>query len=109
MTPVLTRSALMMAVVVTALLPDVGFGQTASPAETQLQMERRQKRAIVRPAPPDETVERDAQAATTAVEQHQRQAETLRELWRPSSRRPDLDYDVKSGIQSQRLHDAVRR
>ena len=100
----LSRSALIIVIAATAFLPDVVLGQAASPAETDLQMERRQRRVIVRPSPPAETVERDAQAAEAEIERHQRQAETIRELRRPSPRRPDLDYDVKSGIQSRRLN-----
>jgi hypothetical protein len=105
---VLSRATLVIAVAATAFLPDVVLGQAASPADTQLQMERRQRRVIVRPSPSAETVERDAQAAEAEIEQRQRQAETIRELRRPSPRRPDLDYDVKSGIQSHRLND-IRR
>ena len=108
MTPVRYRVAPLMLVALTMLLPDLVFGQPASPADTQLQIERRQRRRIVRPAPPADAVERDAEAAMAEMEQRQRQGETVHELRRPSSRRPDLDYDVKSGIQSQRLND-VRR
>ena len=50
-----------------------------------------------------------ATAAAERVEQQRRQQETLRKLTRPAPERPDLDYDVKSGIQSQRLNDALRR
>ncbi|HEX5815031.1 MAG TPA: hypothetical protein VF010_06860, partial [Methylomirabilota bacterium] len=59
--------------------------------------------------PPAETVERDANAAAEEIEQQRRREETLRGVTRPVPRRPDLDYDVKSGIQSQRLNDALRR
>ena len=103
------RFAVMLAVVAALLVPESVMGQAANPTETQLQMERRQRRAIVRPTPPAETVERDVQAAAAEAEQRQRQEETVRELRRPLPRRPDLDYDVKSGIQSQRLNDALRR
>jgi hypothetical protein len=102
---VLSRTTLIIVVAATAFLPGVVFGQAASPAETEPQMERRQRRVIVRPSPSAETVERDTQAAEAEIEQRRRQAETIRELQRPSPRRPDLDYDVKSGIQSQRLNE----
>lgn len=91
------------------LLAPVGvFAQAASPAETRLEMERRQQRSIVRPMPPPEAVERDASAAASEVEAQRRREETLRRTTQPTRRRPDLDYDVKSGIQSQRLNDALR-
>jgi hypothetical protein len=106
---VIRRFALMLAVAAALLVPDVVMAQAASPTETQLQMERRQRRVIVRPSPSPETVERDVQAAAAEAEQRQRQEETVRELRRPLPRRPDLDYDIKSGIQSQRLNDALRK
>ena len=106
MTPVRSRFAPLIVVALTTLFPDLVFGQAASPPETQLQMERRQRRAIVRPGPPAEAVERDTEAAMAEIEQRQRQDETVHELRRPSTRRPDLDYDVKSGIQSRRLNEA---
>ena len=104
-----TRLALTLAVAVALLVPQSVTGQAASPTETQLQVERRQRRVIVRPTPPAEVVESDVQAAAAEVEQRRRQEETARELRRPLSRRPDLDYDVRSGIQSQRLNDALRQ
>ena len=102
----MTRVALAIAVTAAMLAPHVAMAQAASPTETQLQIERRQRRAIVRPTPPAETVERDVQAAAAEVQQRQRQDAAVRELRRPL--RPDLDYDVKSGIQSQRLNDVLR-
>jgi hypothetical protein len=106
---VTSRIALTLVVVAALLAPDSVMAQAASPTETQLQMERRQRRTIVRPTPPAATVERDVDAAAAEVEQRRRQDDTVRELRRPLPRRPDLDYDVKSGIQSQRLNNAIRR
>lgn len=103
-----SRIALTLVVVAAVLAPDAVMAQAASATETQLQIDRRQRRTIVRPTPPAETVERDVEAATE-VEQRRRQDDTVRELQRSLPRRPDLDYDVKSGIQSQRLNDALRR
>jgi hypothetical protein len=91
------------------LAPAPVLAQAASPLDTQLQMERRERRAIVRPSTPGEVIEQDAEAATREIEQQRRQRETMGTLTRPAPRRPDLDYDVKSGIQSQRLNDALRR
>ena len=109
MRAVLRRFALMFAVAAVLLVPDLALAQAANSTETQLQMERRHRRAIVHPSPSAETIESDVQAAAAEAEQRHRQDETVRELRQPRSRRPDLDYDVKSGIQSQRLNDALRR
>jgi hypothetical protein len=103
------RAALLVALVAALLVPETVRAQGASPTETQLQMEHRQRRLIVRPSPPADAIERDAQEAALQAEQAQRQQEIARDLRRPSPRRPDLDYDVKSGIQSQRLNDALHR
>lgn len=102
----MTRVALAIAVAAAMLAPHLAMAQAASPTETQLQIERRQRRAIVRPTPPAETVERDVQATAAEVEQRQRHDAAVRELRRPL--RPDLDYDVKSGIQSQRLNEVLQ-
>lgn len=100
----------LVAAALALLVPAPVLAQAASPgSETRLEMERRQRRPVVRPAPPAETVERDAHGAAEEVEQQRRREETLRGVTRPVPRRPDLDYDVKSGIQSQRLRDALRR
>lgn len=104
------RGVVLTTVVTAAvILPASLMAQPASPAETELEMRRQQRRAIVRPTPPADIVARDVQAATADVEQRRAQDEAVRELRRPFPRRPDLDYDVKSGIQSQRLNDAFRR
>ena len=105
----MTRALLVTAVMAAILAPERVLAQAASPTETQLQMERHQRRVIVRPTPPPAVVEQDVQAATGELEQRRRQEETVRELRRPLPRRPDLDYDVRSGIQSQRLNDALRQ
>jgi len=106
---VIRLGAAMAVVLAVVIVPASLMAQAAGPAETELQMRRQQRRAIVRPTPPSDIVERDVQAATADVEQRRAQDETVRELRRASPRRPDLDYDVKSGIQSQRLNDALRR
>ena len=103
------RVALTIVVTAAVLVPGAALGQAASPTDTELQMERQQRRAIVRPTPPPDVVERDVQQAAAEAEQRRRQDATVRDLQRPLPRRPDLDYDVKTGIQSQRLNDALRR
>jgi hypothetical protein len=104
------RVALLVALAAALLVPDTVRAQVASPSETQLEMQReQQRRLIVRPTPPAETIERDVQAAAADAQQRERQQEIVRDLRRPLPRRPDLDYDVNNGIQSQRLNDALRR
>lgn len=101
--------ALLLALAAALLTPHTARAQAASPTDTQLQIDRQQRRVIVRPSPPAETIERDVQEAAVEAEQHRRQEQIARDLRRPLPRRPDLDYDIKSGIQSQRLNDALRR
>jgi hypothetical protein len=103
------RVALTIVATAAVLVPGPVVGQASSPTETELQMERQQRRAILRPTPPPEGLERDVQEAAAEAEQRRRQDAIVRELQRPLPHRPDLDYDVKSGIQSQRLNDALRR
>ena len=103
------RLALAAVVTAAVILPASLMAQPANPAETELQMRRQQRRAIIRPTPPADIVERDVQAAAADVEQRRAQDEAVRDLRRPFPRRPDLDYDVKSGIQSQRLNDVLHR
>ena len=78
-------------------------------ADTRLEIERRQRRAIVRPGTPADAVEHDTDRAVSEVEARERQRRTARALTQPAPRRPDLDDDVTGGIQSQRLNDALRR
>jgi hypothetical protein len=111
------RLALLVTLSAALLAPDTVRAQAApptdiqlqTPTDTQLQMERQHRRVIVRPTPSPETIERDMQQAVAEAEQRERQQEIVRDLRRPLPRRPDLGYDVNSGIQSQRLHDALRR
>ena len=99
-----------VALFVLALLAPAGVrAQAPSPTDTQFQMERQQRRLIVRPGAPADVVERDVDAASAEVQKRERQEQVARDLRRSLPRRPDLDYDVKSGIQSQRLNGALRR
>ena len=104
------RLALLVVLGAVLLVPNTVRAQAASPTDTQLEMQReQQRRVIVRPTPSAETIERDVQGAATEAAQRPRQQEIVGDLRRPLPRRPDLDYDVKNGIQSQRLNDALRR
>jgi len=108
MRAVTRRVGLTVVVTAAVLVPGAVMAQAASPTETELQMQRQHRLAIVRPTAPPEVVERDVQEAAAAAAQQRRQDETVRDLRRPLPRRPDLDYDVKSGIQAQRLNEALR-
>ena len=106
----MTRFTAPLALLAAVLLAPASVrAQAASPTDTQLQMERQQRRVIVRPSPPADVVEHDVEAAKAEVQQRERQEQIARDLRRPLPRRPDLDYDVKNGIQSQRLNDFLRR
>jgi hypothetical protein len=111
----MTRVAL-LALAAALLVPAVAGAQAASPdaagpqapADTQLRLEREHRRVIVHPSPPPDVVQHDAQSAQAEIEQREREQHIVGELRRPQSRRPDLGYDVSSGIQSQRLNKALR-
>src|SRR5437867_8797922 len=88
------------------LIPATALAQApASPGrETQLQQEIRHRRVIVRPATPPADVQQDVDQATTEIERRARENTVVRDLTRPTPpphRRPELDYDVKSGIQQR--------
>jgi hypothetical protein len=84
--------------IVLPLLPSVVPAQSASPSqETQLQLEMKRKRLVVRPETRTDTAVRDAeQAAEPAAA-----AAIARDANAPSRRQ--LDYDVTSAIQAQQL------
>jgi hypothetical protein len=97
---------------VIVLLPATVAAQAASPAaETQLQQEMRHRRVIVRPSTPPAEVQSDLEQAKAEIERRASSDALVREVTRPSTRnrRPDLDYDVKGGIQTRSLNDALRR
>ena len=104
------RSVAPLALLAVVLLTPAGVrAQAPSPTDTQFQMERQQRRVIVRPGVPADVVERDVEAANAEVQTRERQEQLARDLRHPIPRRPDLDYDVTSGIQSQRLNGSLRR
>ncbi|HEV8474964.1 MAG TPA: hypothetical protein VGR82_19480 [Methylomirabilota bacterium] len=94
------------------LIPATALAQAPASRETQLQQEIRHRRVIVRPATPPADVQQDVDQATTEIERRARENTVVRDLTRPTPpphRRPELDYDVKSGIQQRALQDALRR
>jgi hypothetical protein len=96
-------------VVAAALAPAVGFAQSAS-TETQLQQELRHRRVIVRPVTPPDEVARDADAAVVELTERERERDqVVRDLRRPAPRAPQMDQDLKGGIQTRSLNNALRR
>jgi hypothetical protein len=90
------------------LVPATVLAQAASP-DTQLQQEMRHRRVIVRPLTPSAEVERDVDRATAEIRQQQREPEVVRGLTRPAQRPPETDQDLKGGIQTRSLNNALRR
>jgi hypothetical protein len=92
------------------LVPAGVLAQTGAPgAETQLQQEMRHRRVIVRPLTPSDQVERDVERATTEIRQQEERDMAVRELSRPAQRAPQVDQDLKGGIQTRSLNNALRR
>jgi hypothetical protein len=76
---------------------------------TDLQTETKARRIIVLPKPRPETFADDAERAAAEVRSRARPEHALREETTRPSRRPDLDYDVRSGIQGRNLRNALPR
>ena len=90
-------------------LPLAAAAQAPSPATGDLELQRKQKRAVVLPKPTPDQARADADAAVSEYAATRDPGTVVRETSpvRPS-RRPDLDYDVKSGIQSRGVSDALK-
>ena len=78
-------------------------GQDPSALELRRARESSPRRPNVHPAPPLDEAVREAERATAEYESAQRAAELLREQSSAAERRPDLSYDVTSGIQQRNL------
>jgi hypothetical protein len=104
------RNVIAVIALVGALLPATVLAQAASPGrETDLQQEMRHRRVIVRPVTPIDQVQQDVDRATADIQQQQREQEVVRDLNRPPSRQPQTDPDLKGGIQTRSLNNALRR
>lgn len=105
------RATMMTAVLVAGLLlPWAADAQAPGPTqETRLEIEMKRRRHIVRPPIVPETVTQDVERATADLDRAAREERLIREVTRPTPRRPDLDYDVRSGIQAQTIQRALRR
>ncbi len=69
----------------------------------------RHRRVIVRPLTPADQVQQDVDRATAEIQQQDREAAITRGLTRPAPRPPQADQDLKGGIQTRSLNDALRR
>jgi len=98
------RVILAALVAIPLLLPSVAPAQSAA-VDTQLQLEAKRKRAIVRPEAPVAAGVRDAERAAD----ENAAAEFAREANDPVRRHPQLDYDVTSAINARSLPKAPRR
>ncbi len=104
-------TSLMVRLIVSALvllLPLAAAAQDApgqDPSALELRRAREStRRPIVHPAPPVDEAVREAERVTAENESAQRAEELLREQKSSAAnRRPDLDYDVTSGIQQRNL------
>jgi hypothetical protein len=88
------------------LLPLAASAQDAPGQHLEMRRDRESaaRRPIVHPAPPVDEAVRDAERATAEYERAQRAEELLREQKAAAAnRRPDLNYDVTSGIQQRNL------
>jgi hypothetical protein len=99
----LIASALVVLLPLTAAAQDAP-GQDPSVLELRRARESAPRRPIVHPAPPLDEAVRQAERVTAENESAQRAEELLREQQSSAAnRRPDLDYDVTSGIQQRNL------
>jgi hypothetical protein len=104
------RSVTAVMALIGMLVPATVFAQAASPtSETLLQQEMRHRRVIVRPLTPADQVQQDADRATAEIQQQDREQAIVRDLTRPAQRPPQADQDLKGGIQTRSLNDALRR
>ena len=104
------RSVAAVVALIGMLVPATVLAQAASPtSETQLQQEMRHRRVIVRPLTPADQVQQDVDRATTEIQQHDREQTVVRDLTRPAQRPPQADQDLKGGIQTRSLNNALRR
>jgi hypothetical protein len=92
------------------LVPAAALAQAASPGrDTQLQQEMRHRRVIVRPLTPTDQVQQDVDRAAAEIQPQDREQAIVRDLTRPAPRSPQMDPDLKGGIQTRSLNNALRR
>ena len=84
------------------------WAEEPSPA-LKLELKVARKRPEVPVAPDPKVAEQEAEKAVAELQARERSEELIRETLRAPSRRPDLHYDVWSGIQARSVSDALRR
>ncbi len=97
--PVLVASSVM-------LFASVVPAQDATSRSADLDQQRKQRRYVVQPKPDPQALTQDVDQATAALAAGRRFDQVVRETRSPIGRRPNLDYDVTSGIQSQNIRAA---
>ena len=103
MKPMLVLGAALLA----TALPLAALAQTPAPTTGDLQIERKERKAVVLPKPSPDQVRTDADRAIDEYAgRSPGQMVHDTSPVRPSSR-PDLDRDVREGIQSQQLQKAM--
>ena len=100
---------LAVALLIIAAVPLPAWAQSEPSRPSDLQIERRERRVIVLPRSTPESFALDVEVATADVQRQQRLEGLLREHTRPLARRPDLDADVRGGIQQRSLRNALPR
>ena len=104
-TGMVTRVAIIGALAVMLGLSPAS-AQQSRPADGSATFEVKREakpRPIVRPEADPGQATHDAASAAAEYEQKQRDEAVMREQTRPAFRRPDLGYDVTSGIQQRNL------
>ena len=87
--------------------PAVRAEQPAGSLQLHLALSRRLPAA--QSAPDPQVAAREVEQAIAEIQARERRDELIREFMQGRLRRPDLDRDVISGIQSRNLTDALRR
>ena len=67
------------------------------------------KATLAVPAPDGKALEKDVDQAIAEITARKRDDDLVRELVLTPRRRPDLDYDVVTGIQMRNIENALRR
>ena len=98
--------------IVSALLLLLPLAASAQDAPSVLEMRRGREpparpRRTVYPRPPIDQAVHDGERATAEYDRAQRAEELARQVTRPAPR-PDLGYDVTSGIQQRNIQGAPR-
>jgi hypothetical protein len=102
------RGILTLAAASALLWPASLHAEEPSPT-LQLDLRLSRRPPLVHPPPGPGIAETDAQQAMADVEVWERDAKAMREAVPRLPHRPDLSYDVVSGIQARGLSNALRR